>query len=162
MKTLIDNESGTLVFIPQSASDKNLLYHLLNCADITQFTEYLKAEQQLGAHAVTSDMGVSVEEFTGYPMTVGTDTRHDRSPLSTMQPSNMMNVLPDFESEIQFDITKTLIGFSRDSSWWAVTGLRCYRVTCSLLFVRQFTLFCRSCFFSFTLKTTRMRKNKCL
>ena len=113
MKTLIDNESGTLVFIPQSASDKNLLYHLLNCADITQFTEYLKAEQQLGAHAVTNDIGVSVEEFTGYPMTVGTDTRYDRSPLSTMQP---MNVLPDFESLIQFDITKTLIGFSRDSS----------------------------------------------
>jgi hypothetical protein len=116
MKTLIDNESGAIVFIPQNTGDKNLLLHLMNCTDLTQFSEYLNAEQRISKHTMTSDLGVPVEEFSDYPCAIGMDNRYDRSSLSALQPATMLNVLPDFESEIQFNINNTRIGFCRDRS----------------------------------------------
>jgi hypothetical protein len=117
MKTLIDNKSGSIVLIPQSQADKNLIYHLLNCADISRFSEYMDMEQMIRPHTVTSDLGVPVEEFTGYPADTGYDGRSEyvHTPLGHLQAYNDGAVLPDFESEIQFDIRKTLIGFCRDS-----------------------------------------------
>jgi len=71
MRTLIDNDTGAIVLIPQSDGDKNLIFHLLDCSDLTRFSEYLALEQK---HPISSDLGCVVEEFAGYPAM-------DRSPL---------------------------------------------------------------------------------
>lgn len=68
MRTLLDNSSGSTVFIPESDADTRLLYHLMNCVDLTQFSEYLSLETRYDNHPVTIDIGVPVELLDRYPV----------------------------------------------------------------------------------------------
>ena len=69
------NENGTLVLIPESGNDVRLLYHLMNCTDLSQFSEYLLKERtagELNKH-VTLDLGVPAEDLEFYPVGVAGD-----------------------------------------------------------------------------------------
>jgi len=64
MVTKIDNKTGAIVLLPESEPDKRLLYHLLNCADLSQFSEYI--EYTGDQSAITTDIGVPAPYITGY------------------------------------------------------------------------------------------------
>mgnify|MGYP003609241137 CR=1 FL=1 len=69
------NENGTLVLIPENGNDVRLLYHLMNCPDLSQFSEYLLKERttgELNKH-VTLDLGVPAEDLDYYPVGLAGD-----------------------------------------------------------------------------------------
>jgi len=93
MKTILDNKTGTVIIMPESDPDTRLLYHLMNCADLTQFSEYLSLETRYDSQPVTNDIGVPVSLLDEYPIS-------DRRRIA---PQNRLT-------------EKRLIGFNRDSS----------------------------------------------
>ena len=67
MKHLVNLENGSLVLIPETDSDNRLLFHLMNCSDLTQFTRYLDNISNLDPLPITTDLGVSVKNIEMYP-----------------------------------------------------------------------------------------------
>ena len=63
MKHVIDNKSGILVLIPETEGDRLLLFHLMNCGNMTRFTQYLETDVTEG---MTEDLGIEYHEFNGY------------------------------------------------------------------------------------------------
>ena len=68
MKTNIDYTTGSVTFTPESHSDRVLLFHLMNCADLSQFTEYLEYVHRLTDEPMTTDIGVPAESIDYYPI----------------------------------------------------------------------------------------------
>ncbi len=68
MRTLIDDVSGAVCFIPESEADMLLLYHLMNCTNMNQFPEYLALEQKVDNRPVSSELGVPVSLLNSYPL----------------------------------------------------------------------------------------------
>ena len=123
MRTLIDNESGSIVFIPDNDADRRLLFHLLNCSDLSRFTNYLSLEQKIDPHTVTLDIGVSADMMDDYPVctvceeSIPSDIGHTQLGRLVNHPVNL-NIPPKEECEpyaTLLDENKKLIGFCRDS-----------------------------------------------
>ena len=66
MKHLVDQSTGVLVLIPESEPDKRILYHLMNCIDLSNFTKYLELNMAQIAEDITTDLGVSASECVAY------------------------------------------------------------------------------------------------
>ena len=67
MKHLVDLEHGSLVLIPETDSDNRLLFHLMNCSDLSQFTRYLDVMNKRDIAPITTDLGVTVKNLEMYP-----------------------------------------------------------------------------------------------
>ena len=65
MKHFIDVISGTIVLIPESTTERQLLFNLMNCSDLTQFPEYLEANG-IPSDSMTPELGVPFSEYNGY------------------------------------------------------------------------------------------------
>ena len=76
MKHLIDLEYGSLVLIPETALDKRLLFHLMNCSDLSQFTQYVELEQKSNPSPMTTDLGVNVKNIEMYPVSSEIESDH--------------------------------------------------------------------------------------
>ena len=63
MKSIVDNVTGTLVLIPESHPDRVLLFHLMNCSDMCQFSTYIKYEDPA---VMTIELGVPYDKFKNY------------------------------------------------------------------------------------------------
>lgn len=63
MKHVVDVVSGIVVLIPESDSDRLILFHLMNCGDLSKFEQYLKTDVTEG---MTDDLGIEAYEFSGY------------------------------------------------------------------------------------------------
>ena len=97
MKHLVDQSTGTLVLIPESEPDKLLLFHLMNCMDLSQFSDYLEVQQRINPAEITTDLGVTGHECIEY----------------TSKPIEPVHRSPDVtEKAIS---SGNLIGFNRDS-----------------------------------------------
>ena len=64
MKHVVDNATGVVVFIPENAQDRKALFHIMDCSDLTHFSEYIKTlgEQE----SITQDLGVTAREIYSY------------------------------------------------------------------------------------------------
>lgn len=63
MKHVVGITSGIVVLIPESDSDRLLLFHLMNCGDFNRFEQYLKTDVTEG---MTEELGIEAHEFIGY------------------------------------------------------------------------------------------------
>ena len=64
MKHAIDNVTGVVVFIPENEQDRKALFHLMDCSDITEFSEYIRNTGE--RDNITPDLGVTAREAYGY------------------------------------------------------------------------------------------------
>ena len=102
MKNFTDNKTGVLLLIPESDADRRILYHIMNCSDLSQFEQYLSCKHIEPGTEITYDLGVPVEHIHDYPVTESTGEHiHDR--ISETEP------LLSHCSPVR------LIGFNRDS-----------------------------------------------
>jgi hypothetical protein len=67
MKTTIDKVTGAVTFNPECELDRQLLFHLMDCADLTEFTMYLENYPNIANFHTTVDLGVPAEDLLGYP-----------------------------------------------------------------------------------------------
>ena len=105
MRHNINKINGQITLIPESAEDRVLLYHLLNCSDLSKFTEYLEyADKITDSEPMTTDIGVSSEELDTFPIL--TATREEIR--ETLQLVNRGE--PGKQSSLY---TGSLIGFNR-------------------------------------------------
>ena len=58
MKHLVDQSTGVIVLTPECDADRKILYHLINCSDLSQFSEYLEYQQKIDPAEITTDLGV--------------------------------------------------------------------------------------------------------
>ena len=65
MKHFIDVISGTIVLVPESTTERQLLYNLMNCNDLTRFPEYLEANR-IDVNSMTPELGIPFSEYNGY------------------------------------------------------------------------------------------------
>ena len=65
MRHLIDKEVGVMTLLPESEADRMLLYHLMNCSDLREFSVYLKLSHSEYT-PLTVDLNISVDEATSY------------------------------------------------------------------------------------------------
>ena len=73
MRTLVDDVTGATCFIPESESDRLLLYHLMNCADLNQLPEYLALERKIDNRPVSCELGTPVSILDSYPVCTAWD-----------------------------------------------------------------------------------------
>ena len=66
MKHLVDQSTGSLILTPESEPDRLLLFHLMNCMDLSQFSEYLEVQQRINPAEITTDLGVTGHECIEY------------------------------------------------------------------------------------------------
>ena len=107
MKHNINNITGELVLTPESAEDKLLLYHLMNCADLTRFSTYIEVN---GVTGVTRDLGIEYDQFSGYQLTYETE-----QPLklgSTVREIDIESGKPGSPGRL-LNRDRSLIGFCR-------------------------------------------------
>ena len=101
MKYIIEHHSGTVILTPDSPADRLLLFHLMNCSDISHFSEYIKYEN---TKDMTLDLGIPYRQFTGY--------------LDNDETSSMSVPVTDITSEPGLTERDTdrvaLIGFNRE------------------------------------------------
>ena len=64
MMTHVSNISGEVILMPETIKDKLLLYHLMNCYDLTKFTEYLAALAEKPDMSI--ELGFDYKEFEHY------------------------------------------------------------------------------------------------
>ena len=102
MNIQINNVTGQLIITPESEPDKLLLYHLINCMDLTQFTGYLI--HQSISEPMTSDLGVTGEECI----------RYERQPVEWVTSSTGQTINQSTGSPVRDSLyTSSLIGFDR-------------------------------------------------
>jgi hypothetical protein len=103
MKNFTDNKTGVLLLIPESDADRRILYHITNCADLSQFEMYLANYMRVDPGTeITYDLGVPVEHIHDYPVTESTGEHiHDR--------------ISETEPPLSHCSSVRLIGFNRDS-----------------------------------------------
>ena len=56
MRHLIDNETGVLVLIPETAADSETIYLLINSPDLTNFSTYVQLEHAIHPVEMTTDL----------------------------------------------------------------------------------------------------------
>ena len=102
MKNMVDKETGVLVLIPERPADRLLLFHLMNCNDMCQFSEYIKYEN---AENMTLELGIPYDKFRGY---LGDDeTSRIQIPVTVTDTDSVVN-------STEKDINQmSLIGFNR-------------------------------------------------
>ena len=66
MIVTFNSETGSTTLLPERDEDNRLIFHLLNCNDLTKFSEYL-ARENTKQYPVTTDIGLPVEQFDDYP-----------------------------------------------------------------------------------------------
>ena len=108
MKTIIDNKTGILICIPENENDTNLIFHLVNCSELTRFTEYI--EQTELCKPITEDLGLTVDQFDDYPGNPFTST-----PIS-LDTGETVSTMPLRLRDGFREIAVRPIGFNRDSS----------------------------------------------
>ena len=64
MRHMIDKITGIVTFIPETEADRKALFHLMDCSDITQFSEYIRKTGE--QDNITQDLGVTAREAYGY------------------------------------------------------------------------------------------------
>ena len=100
MKSIVDKETGVLVLIPESHADRLLLFHLMNCSDMSHFSNYIKYEN---TKDMSLELNVPYDKFKNYLREDHTD--HRNIPVVGKGP------VPD---NIEKPIDRsTLIGFDR-------------------------------------------------
>ena len=67
MKTIINKITGAVTLHPENDADLELLFHLMDCTDLSQFTNYLETFDNVCHHSFTTDLGVSADELLEYP-----------------------------------------------------------------------------------------------
>jgi len=67
MKHIICKTNGALTLVPESEEDKQLLFHLMDCSDLSQFTDYLETFDNNSHNPFTVDLGISADECINYP-----------------------------------------------------------------------------------------------
>ena len=124
MRTLIDNETGAVVFIPDNGADRKTLFALMDCTDLTQLNKYLDINQLKN---ITTDLGLSADLLKDYP--VCTTNMFPPVPMETENNlgrqiedhAEYMNIPPDEEcvpyGSLVVDEGRRLIGFCRDSAY---------------------------------------------
>ena len=80
MRTIVDNETGALVMIPQSDKDHRLIFHLLNCSELSEFSRYLELENDKDKE-ITETLEIAGEQLLTYPSKTQWQ-REDRTPVS--------------------------------------------------------------------------------
>ena len=80
MKTIVDSETGALVMIPQSDRDHRLIFHLINCAELSEFSRYLELEDDKDKE-ITECLDVETDQLLNYPSKTQWQ-REDRTPVS--------------------------------------------------------------------------------
>jgi len=71
MRHLINKNNGALTLIPESHEDKQLLFHLMDCSDLSQFTDYLETFDNNIHNQFTVDLAIPADELIGYPAPCG-------------------------------------------------------------------------------------------
>lgn len=72
MLTNIDYTNGQVTFTPESHADRVLLVHLMNCADLREFSAYIEHAEKIVKEPMTSELGVPVSDVTRYPIITAT------------------------------------------------------------------------------------------
>ena len=67
MKNNICKLTGTLTLIPENDRDRQLLFHLMDCSDLSQFTNYLETFDNNIHNPFTVDLGITATECIEYP-----------------------------------------------------------------------------------------------
>ena len=100
MKSIVDKETGVLILVPESPADRLLLFHLMNCSDMSHFSDYIKYEN---TKDMSLELNVPYDKFKNY---LGEDhTDHINIPVIDK------DTVPDnTEKSIN---RATLIGFDR-------------------------------------------------
>ena len=121
MKTIVCIKTGKVILVPESNRDTSLILHLLNCSDLSQFSEYLELEQQRNYQEITTDLDVPVPIIDKYPIWSSRRAEDDTSPVNRSTGKNgksgLCNDLERFTSEpgylLNCDRKRSLIGFNR-------------------------------------------------
>ncbi len=87
MRILIDNKTGTMTLIPECDEDNRLLFHLINCNDLYEFSHYIRCETT-DSQPMTSDLDVTEQQLNTYP----SKTEWDRSETAREQRSSQDGV----------------------------------------------------------------------
>ena len=74
MRILIDNKTGAMTLIPECDEDNRLLFHLINCADLYEFSHYIRCETT-DCQPMTNVLDVTEQQLNTYP----SKTEWDRS-----------------------------------------------------------------------------------
>lgn len=72
MKNEINYTTGQVTFTPESHADRVLLMHLMNCADLREFSMYIEHAEKIVKEPMTSELGVSASDVTRYPIITAT------------------------------------------------------------------------------------------
>ena len=113
MITTIDSETGGLTLTPDSETDRQLILSLMDCTDLSQFTEYIEYHK----HSITTDLGISPETIKSYmassqpvPLKLGNSMREI--------PIRPDHCLPPKQSSSETGslYIGNIIGFNRDGS----------------------------------------------
>ena len=67
MKNQICKVTGSVTFIPECELDRQLLFHLMDCEDLTHFSDYIQNYPNMANVGMTTDLGVPAEDILGYP-----------------------------------------------------------------------------------------------
>ena len=98
MKICID-ETGALKLTPKNDKDKMLIFCLIDCSDLTQFSEYLQLNR-VTENDVTTDLDTDLNIIVGYLQ------KHDAV-------FDNPTVFPDHLPEKIVNQNRSLIGFCR-------------------------------------------------
>ena len=111
MKHAIDKTNGSITLSPECHEDRVLLYHLMNCSDLSKFTEYLEYSDKItDSEPMTTDLGVNSNQIDTFPILTATreQIKNDEYSYHTVNRG---------ESGKQSSLyTDSLIGFNRDRS----------------------------------------------
>lgn len=66
MRTIVDSKTGILVLMPESKPDHRLIFHLINCSELSEFSRYLELEEQKDRE-ITESLEVTGEQLLTYP-----------------------------------------------------------------------------------------------
>ena len=66
MKHSISENDCSITLIPETEADKRLLYLLLDCSDLSLFSDYINLETSQPGLPMTTDLGVPLETILRY------------------------------------------------------------------------------------------------
>ena len=75
MKNEINYTTGQVTFKPESHADRVLLVHLMNCADLREFSLYIEHAEKIVKEPMTSELGVPASDIEHYPIITATVER---------------------------------------------------------------------------------------
>lgn len=67
MKTTINKETGAITLHPENDADRELIFHLMDCTDLSQFTNYVETFDNVSHHPFTTYLGVKKADLLSYP-----------------------------------------------------------------------------------------------